>query len=143
MKTSATILVLGFGLIATAATAQAEIRDAGSKIMGRYDYFDPTTQSQYSRGYSAAPAPTAQSVPATSGQRAFSYDPPSAAAPCVTPQSGQSDQASTQAAPQSTRRFSYDPSVTGGTVRSYAPSIRARGWQGGVRDAGSKATGAY
>jgi len=143
MKTSVTILVVGFGLIATAATAQAEIRDAGSKIMGHYDYFDQTTQSQYSRGYSTAPAQTARSTPATSAQRAFSYDAPSATAPRMTQQSGPSAQASTQAAPQATRRYSYDPSMTGGTVRSYAPSTRARGWQGGARDARSKAMGEY
>ncbi|HTM54465.1 MAG TPA: hypothetical protein VL175_10575 [Pirellulales bacterium] len=143
MKTSVKILVVGFGLIANAAIAQAQVRDAGSKILGHYDHFDQPAQSQYSRGYSIAPAPIAQPMPATSAQRAFSYDPPSAAAPCVTQQTGPSAQASTQAAPQSTRRFSYDPSATGGTVRSYAPSIRARGWQGGVRDAGSKAMGAY
>jgi len=112
MKTSVKILVVGFGLIANAAIAQAQVRDAGSKILGHYDHFDQPAQSQYSRGYSIAPAPIAQPMPATS-------------------------------APQSTRRFSYDPSATGGTVRSYAPSIRARGWQGGVRDAGSKAMGAY
>jgi hypothetical protein len=145
MKTSLTIFVVGcFGLIANAAIAQAQVRDAGSKILGHYDHFDQPAQGQVSRSYSTPTSPVNRATePVTSSQRAFSYEATNPSVPRMTQQAAPNGQASRQSAPQPTRRFSYDPGSTSAPARSYVPGTRARGWQSGVRDASSKVLGNY
>ena len=129
MKMSVKILIGAFLVLAAgAAPSQAQVRDAGSKILGHYDRFD-----QFER---SGPAPRAYLPQANVAQRpadrAYSYAP--ARPPAV------ANQATKPPAPtQSVRRYSYEPSVSA-PRRSFVPS---RGWQSGVRDAGSKIRGEY
>src|SRR5262245_4036640 len=127
-------------LVASAAVSNGQVRDAASKALGEYGR-EPSSYSgrvpytrsapQFSQGGSAA-APSA-----SSGTRAFSYDTPGSQPRAAANAPGGPSNAATR--PQSTRSFSYQPpSVAPRQVYS-AP----RGWQSGVRDAGSKVRGEY
>jgi hypothetical protein len=145
-STKFTVVVAFFGLLALPSLAQAQVRDAGSKILGNYDRFDEPARMRSAPAYTmpetvivrrgAEPARVAQQ-PAT---RAFSYDAARQVPPCAAAQSAPATQATRQpAAPQAVRRFSYEPGYVAPRSR-FAPS---RGWQSGVRDAGSKVRGDY
>lgn len=131
MNMSTRILIVAFlALVANATQSQAQVRDAGSKILGNYDHFDQAAPTRR--------APTSYVPQANAAQqpsnRAFSYDP---AAPRA---AIQPNRTTTQATPpQAARRFSYDPGYSA-PRRSY---LQSRGWQSGVRDAGSKVRGEY
>jgi len=144
MNKSMRILIAAcVALLANAAVSQAQVRDAGSKMLGRYDQFDQPAQSRFAPTYSRPQATVARDNVAAAPDaavRSFSYDParpapsPSATRPAPAPQ------AARQATPpQATRRFSYDP----GYSAPQRSNFRTRGWQSGVRDAASKFRGEY
>ncbi len=144
MNKSIRILIVAFlTLVANAAVSQAQIRDAGSKILGNYDRFDQPAQARFAPTYSIPQATLARENVAAApdaAARSFSYDPAKQAPPCAATQPAPAAQATKQSTPsQSARRFSYDPGYSA-PRRTYAPS---RGWQSGVRDAGSKLRGEY
>ena len=139
MNNSAKILIVAFLTLAlTPIASQAEVRDAASKALGDYGR---SGQTQWFGTASAmntvvVPTPTAQ-LPAN---RAFSYDARGLASPCDAITQAPTPQAAKQPKPpQSMRRFSYEPGYTAPRF-GYIPS---RGWQSGVRDAGSKVRGDY
>jgi hypothetical protein len=148
MNNSTRILIATvLALVASPTVSDAQVRGAASKILGNYDRFDRPAQTRSAPTYSVPqPVVTRQGgeQPARIAQqpanRAFSYDAPSQAPPCVAAQPAPATQATRQPTqPQAVRRFSYEPGYVAPRSR-YAPS---RGWQGGVRDAGSKVRGDY
>lgn len=146
MNTSAKTLIGAFLVLAAgAASSHAQVRDAGSKLLGNYERFDRserrapiyrTPQATIARQSAEQPARIAQQRV----NRSFSYDTRTQTAPCDTLQAAPAPQAVKPPAPtQSVRRYSYEPGVSA-PRRSFVPS---RGWQSGVRDAGSKIRGEY
>lgn len=146
-STKLTGVFVFLALFSTAALAHAQVRDAGSKITGNYNSFDQRArvrstpiyrapQTSVARQSAEQPARVAQQ-PAT---RAFSLDTSRQAPPCASAQPANANQATRQPTPsQAVRRFSYEPGYVA-PRRTFAPS---RGWQDGVRDAGSKVRGEY
>jgi hypothetical protein len=129
------ILIVAFlALVAVPTLSEAQVRDAASKALGDYGR---SGQSQWA---GSAPAFNTIVVPAQQpANRAFSYDASRQAPPCAAAQPAPANQATKQPSQsQAVRRFSYDPGYI--APRPYVPS---RGWQSGVRDAGSKVRGDY
>lgn len=134
-------------LLASAALAHAQARDAGSKITGNYGSFDQRARIRSAPVYRMPQSVVTRQSAEQSAQvaqqpasRAFSLDTSKQAPPCATAQPAPANQATRQPAPsQAVRRFSYDPGYAV-PQRSY---MRSRGWQGGARDAGSKVRGDY
>ncbi len=139
MNNSMKILIVAFLTLAlTPIASEAQVRDAASKALGDYGH---SGQSQW---FGATPAvntvvmsaPTAQ----PSANRAFSYDARGQASPCeATTQAPAPQMAKQPTPPQATRQFSYQP----GYAAPRAAFVPSRGWQSGVRDAGSKVRGDY
>jgi hypothetical protein len=142
-KSTRILIVALLALVADAAVSQAQVRDAGSKLLGNYDHFDRPAQSRFAPTYSRPQATVARDNVAAAPDaavRSFSYDATKPAPSPSATKAAPAPQAARQATPpQAARRFSYDPGYSA-PRRSYAPS---RGWQSGVRDAGSKVRGEY
>ena len=138
MNKSISFLMVAFlTLVANAAMSQAQIRGAGSKVLGKYDRFDQPAQTRTAPMVSTPQTTMAQESAAA---RAFSYDATKPAPPCAATQPAPAAQATRQPTPsQPARRFSYDPGISV-PRRGYAPS---RGWQNGTRNAASKVLGQY
>jgi hypothetical protein len=139
MNYSARILIVAFLTLAlTPIVSEAQVRDAASKALGDYGHVRQSQWFGSARAFNTivVPTPPAQQ----SANRAFSYNAARQAPPCATAQPAPVNQATRQPTPpQAVRRFSYEPGYT--APRSgYIPS---RGWQSGVRDAGSKVRGDY
>lgn len=133
---------LFLALCSSAVLAQAQVRDAASKIMGNYGSFDQPSRVRSAPAYRTPQSVVTQpdQVAQQPGNRAFSLDPSKQGPPCATAQPAPANQATRQPpASQAVRRFSYDPGYAA-PQRSY---MRSRGWQGGARDAGSKVRGDY
>lgn len=142
------LIVVVLTLVASPTVSDAQVRGAASKILGNYDRFDRPAQTRSAPAYSVPQSVvTRQSgeqaarVAQQPANRAFSYDALSQAPPCAAAQPAPATQATRQPTtqPQAVRRFSYEPGYAAPRAR-FAPS---RGWQGGVRDAGSKVRGDY
>lgn len=148
MNNSARILiVVVLALVASPTVSDAQVRGAASKIQGNYDHFDQPAQIRSAPAYSMPQAVVPRQgggQPARVAQqpsgRAYSYDAATQAPPCAAAQPAPATQATRQPTPpQAVRRFSYEPGYVAPQSR-FAP---ARGWQSGVRDAGSKVRGDY
>jgi hypothetical protein len=148
MNNSARILITAvLALVASPTVSNAQVRDATSKILGNYDRFDRPAQARSAPAYSLPQSVVTRQggeQPARIAQqpagRAYSYDPGNQAPPCAASQAAPATQATRQPTqPQAVRRFSYEPGYVAPRSR-FAPS---RGWQSGVRDAGSKVRGDY
>lgn len=148
MNNSARILmVVVLALVASPAVSDAQVRGAASKVLGNYDRFDRSAQVRSAPAYSMPQAVVTRQgggqtarVAQQPATRAFSYDAARQAPPCDAAQPAPATQATRQPTPpQTARRFSYEPGYVAPRSR-FAPS---RGWQSGVRDAGSKVRGDY
>jgi hypothetical protein len=139
MNNSTRILIVAFLTLAlTPIASEAQVRDAASKALGDYGRIG---QSQW---FASTPAFNTVVTPTPPAQqpanRTFSYDAVKQAPPCATAQSAPANQATKQPTPpQTVRRFSYEP----GHPAPRAGYFPSRGWQSGVRDAGSKIRGDY
>ncbi len=139
MNNSMKILLVAFLTLAlTPVASQAEVRDAASKALGDYGHGG---QSQW---FGTAPAMNSVVVPALATQlpanRAFSFDARGQSAHRDAATQAPAPQMAKQPTPpQATRQFSYQPSYAAPRA-TFAPT---RGWQSGVRDAGSKVRGDY
>ncbi len=139
MNNSAKILIVAFLTLAlTPIASEAQVRDAASKALGDYG------RSGQSQWFGPAPALNTVVAPTAPAQqpanRAFSYDALRQASPCdATAQAPTPQVTKRPTPPQAARRFSYEPGYTAPRA-TYGPS---RGWQSGVRDAGSKVRGDY
>jgi hypothetical protein len=110
MRTS---LLAGMALVAVAVgSAQANPRDASSKIMGHYN-FDSKS------GSVTAPRPM-MAPQAVESRRMYSHEPSAPAAAKPAPTVRQPATAARPCPPQSARRFSYEPSMAAPTgMRPY------------------------
>lgn len=120
-------VLMAIGLLLSAASAQAQVRDAGSKIRGNADSFYSSrsmpSQRATLRYRSSMPTVVAQ---APTARRSFSYDngvPQSTGTACGIAHGAKTanDQAATTASQptQGVRRYSYEPQMSSGT-RSFS-----------------------
>ena len=139
MNKSAKILTVVFvALIASPTLTFAQVRDAASKALGDYARSGPSqwTAPVTAMNTVAVTAPRAQQPE----HREFSYDAKSQAPPIATATQGTAPLAKMQPEPsRAVRSFSYEP----GTAAARPTYFPSRGWQNGVRDAGSKVRGDY
>ncbi len=121
------LIVMTLSVISVAGLAQAQVRDAGSKIRGESNLFDRSAGS-----YTAAANPMmapAVAAPATSSSAARSFS--------VAPRRNVNPPVATRPNTSVARRFSYQPMMPS-TSRPYAAG---RSWGQGYHDAGAKIRG--